>query len=100
MDSNKLLVWFDRLKNTLVDWGFSHSKCDTSLFFFKSHNKVLFILVYVDDILITNNDKKLVQDFIHRLNKIFALKDMGSLHHFLGIEVHRDETVSYAIQIY
>ncbi|XP_039042132.1 uncharacterized mitochondrial protein AtMg00810-like [Hibiscus syriacus] len=39
-----------------------------------------------------SNDKELIQAFIHKLNKIFALKDMGSLHNFLGIKVHRDET--------
>lgn len=42
--------------------------------------------------------KKIVQDFIHRLNKIFALKDIVSLHHFLGIEVHRDETGMFLTQ--
>ncbi|KAI9200895.1 hypothetical protein LWI28_014739 [Acer negundo] len=45
-----------------------------------------------------SNDNKLVQTFIHKLNKIFALKDIGSLHYFLGIEVCRDETGMYLTQ--
>jgi len=47
----------------------------------------IFLLVYVDDILITGSSKPLVQDFIHNLNKIFGLKDLGPLHYFLRIEV-------------
>ncbi|XP_016173481.1 uncharacterized protein LOC107615982 [Arachis ipaensis] len=51
------------------------------------HNSVVFVLVYVDDILITGNFDKVVSQVIQQLNNQFALKDMGELHYFLSIQV-------------
>ncbi|XP_062118419.1 uncharacterized mitochondrial protein AtMg00810-like [Humulus lupulus] len=56
------------------------------------------VLIYVDDIIVTGNDLKKLQDFTTQLNNIFSLKDLGPLHYFLGIEVHRDETGLYLSQ--
>ncbi|XP_062100045.1 uncharacterized mitochondrial protein AtMg00810-like [Humulus lupulus] len=44
-----------------------------------------------------NNSAKL-RDFIDALNKRFTLKDLGALHYFLGIQVHRDNTEVYLTQ--
>ena len=49
-------------------------------------NTVVFILVYVDDILVTGNDTVQIKHLIHSLNASFALKDLGEIHYFLGIE--------------
>lgn len=48
-------AWYERLKNALVSWGFLQGKADNSLFFLHSQVTVIFILVYVDDIIITSN---------------------------------------------
>ncbi|KAL5553080.1 hypothetical protein UlMin_040481 [Ulmus minor] len=56
------------------------------------------VLIYVDDIIVTGNDSKNLNQFISKLNKSFALKDLGDLHYFLGIEVYRDETGIYLTQ--
>ena len=47
----------------------------------------MFILIYVDDIIVTGNSSSKVNLLIQQLNEAFALKNMGSLHYFLGIEV-------------
>lgn len=46
-------AWFERLRFTLNQWGFMNSKSDTSLFFLRTCSVTMFILVYVDDILVT-----------------------------------------------
>ncbi|XP_062120374.1 uncharacterized mitochondrial protein AtMg00810-like [Humulus lupulus] len=56
------------------------------------------VLIYVDDIVVTSSDSKELEEFIVRLNKVFSLKDLGSLHYFLGIEVFRDSTGLYLTQ--
>ncbi|KAG8478357.1 hypothetical protein CXB51_028109 [Gossypium anomalum] len=53
---------------------------------------VLYILVYVDDIIITGNDSAVIARFVDQLNAEFALKDIGDLHYFLGLEVTRSST--------
>ena len=37
-------AWFDRLKTALLDWGFTNSVSDTSLFYYKVNNKLLLVL--------------------------------------------------------
>lgn len=82
-------AWFDRLKETLIEWGFQNSKSDVFLFFLKTATLTIFVLVYVDDILVTGNNSVYISEFVHKLNTLFALKDLGSLSYFLGIEASR-----------
>jgi len=58
----------------------------------------MFILVYVDDILVTSNDSNFLKEFTSKLNSVFALKDLGSLYYFLRIEVRRDSSGFYLNQ--
>lgn len=48
-------AWFERLHAFLTSVGFLSSKSDGSLFFLFTNNSAMFILVYVDDILITGD---------------------------------------------
>ncbi|KAK0599011.1 hypothetical protein LWI29_001530 [Acer saccharum] len=90
--------WFQKLKTALVDWGFHGSTLDSSLFIKHSSNDVLYLLVYVDDILIAGNNAKSVSLTISHLNKVFAFKTLVSVNYFLGFEAHRDATSIYLTQ--
>jgi Reverse transcriptase (RNA-dependent DNA polymerase) len=80
-------AWFQTLHSFLHSLGFHASKLDPSLFVLhKSLHKVI-ILVYVDIIIITCTTPSLLTTIIHQLNHIFAIKDLDTLHYFLGIEV-------------
>lgn len=70
----------------LVSLGFYCSRADTSLFVFKRGSTLLYLLVYVDDIILTCNNSSLIRSFINRLNGEFAIKDLGQLSYFLGLE--------------
>ncbi len=48
---------------------------------------MVFLLIYVDDIIITGSSSLLVQLLLHSLSTAFAIKDLGVLHYFLGIQV-------------
>lgn len=49
----------------------------------------MFLLVYVDDLLITRSDTILIDKLKEVLQKFFRLKDFGSLRYSLGLEVTR-----------
>ncbi|PNX83327.1 hypothetical protein L195_g039368 [Trifolium pratense] len=83
-------AWFDSLKNALLNWGFHNTKSDSSLFILKGTDHTTFLLIYVDDIIVTRSNSKFLEAFIKQLNVVFSLKDLGQLHYFLGIEVQRD----------
>ena len=80
-------VWYHELRQFLMAAGFQNSHADNSLFVLNTGTTSLYLLVYVDDIILTGNQPALVDQFITQLAQQFSLKDLGSLTYFLGIEV-------------
>jgi histone deacetylase 1/2 len=87
-------AWFERLRSALLKLGFCPSKCDPSLFTLHGNQHMIFLLVYVDDIIITGSSTNLIQTLIQKLHSEFSLKDLGKLDYFLGIEVHHSTSGS------
>lgn len=81
-------AWYDTLKGFLISSGFTHSLADHCLFHKAVNGKLLVLLVYVDDILITGDDPLMVQQLITALNSSFSLKHLGENNYFLGLEAH------------
>jgi hypothetical protein len=48
----------------------------------------MYILVYMDDIIIVNSSSSTTERFLHQLHREFAVKDLSNLSYFFGIEVH------------
>ena len=72
-------AWYERLTKTLLTFGFVQSKCDPSLLVFKTVSDCLYLLIYVDDIIITGSSSVLIQKLITKLHAVFALKQLGNL---------------------
>ncbi|GJU12064.1 ribonuclease H-like domain-containing protein [Tanacetum coccineum] len=51
-----------------------------------------YLLLYVDDIVLTSSSERLLQQIISSLHHEFAMTDLGSLNYFLGISVTRDSS--------
>jgi hypothetical protein len=49
----------------------------------------MYLLLYVDDIVLTVSSVPLLHRMIFALQHEFSMKDLGTLHHFLGISVQR-----------
>jgi hypothetical protein len=62
---------------------------DTSLFVFRRGLDMAYLLLYVDDIVLTTSSHDLLRRIISSLQQEFAMKDLGELHHFSGITVER-----------
>jgi histone deacetylase 1/2 len=73
----------------LSSLGFIHSKADTSIFLYNKSGIIIYVLVYVDDIIVTSSSDLAIAVLLRDLNENFAIKDLGDLHYFLGIEVKK-----------
>ena len=80
-------VWYTCLNGFLLSIGFHASKVDTSLFIFSIDADICYLLVYVNDILLTGSNSLMLQHLIQLLSSEFKLRDLGSVYYFLGIEV-------------
>nr|GEW08804.1 retrotransposon protein, putative, unclassified [Tanacetum cinerariifolium] len=72
--------------------GFYHSRCDTSLFIYQQGSQVAYLLIYVDDIILTASSAALLQQIITSLHQEFDMTDLGALNYFLGISATRSFT--------
>ncbi|XP_061943828.1 uncharacterized protein LOC133668098 [Populus nigra] len=84
--------WNAKLTSCLLDFGFSQSKADYSLFTMSTSTSFTALLVYVDDIILASSSMDnitIVKDCLHDR---FKIKDLGALRFFLGIEVARSPT--------
>jgi hypothetical protein len=82
-------AWFDRFRQAMLKRGFHQSNADHTLFYKHGDNKVAILIVYVDDIVITGDNQKEIDDLKRHLAQEFEVKDLGHLRYFLGIEVSR-----------
>jgi hypothetical protein len=80
-------AWYSRLSERLYQLGFSSSVADSSLFIYLANDITMFMLVYVDDIVITSSSPEATRQLLQQLSVSFPVKDLGQLNYFLGIEV-------------
>ncbi|XP_022019104.1 uncharacterized mitochondrial protein AtMg00810-like [Helianthus annuus] len=71
---------------------FMDPKTDPSLFILNSRGTIVYVLVYVDGIIVMGNNDTAIRDIIGRFSSQFAVKDLGPLHYFLGVEVLRHDS--------
>ena len=71
----------------LLQLGFTCSTADPSHFVYAYSTIMLYLLLYVDDIIVTGNNIPFLQHFIQQLHHEFAIKDLGIWNYFLGLEL-------------
>ncbi|KAI0498967.1 hypothetical protein KFK09_019866 [Dendrobium nobile] len=78
--------WHNTFTSFLISIGFVHCQSDPSLLIYRNSNIHIFLLIYVDDILITGNNSAKIQEI---MNTRFAMKHLGTASSFLGIQIKR-----------
>nr|GEW82630.1 ribonuclease H-like domain-containing protein [Tanacetum cinerariifolium] len=91
-------AWFQWFASYITRVGFHHSRCDTSLFIYRQRVDTAYLLLYVDDIVLTAYSKDLLQRIIRSLHQEFAMTDLGLLNYFLGITVTQDSSWMFLSQ--
>ncbi|XP_033142750.1 uncharacterized mitochondrial protein AtMg00810-like [Brassica rapa] len=82
-------AWFDKFSTFLLEFVFQCSFPDPSMFIYHKDTYVIYLLLYVDDMILTGNNEILLTVLLEKLNSVFRMKDIGSIHYFLGIQVHQ-----------
>jgi hypothetical protein len=82
-------AWYSQFATYLTTLGLIETMSNTSLFIFHRGSNTVYLLLYVDDIILTASSTKLLHRTISALQLEFIMKDLGSLHHFLDITVER-----------
>jgi hypothetical protein len=80
-------AWFDHFRRAINQISYKQSNVDHTLFYRRSGDILTILIVYVDDIIIIENDDKEIDKLKQQLAKEFEIKDLGLLRYFLGIEV-------------
>ena len=79
-------AWYNRFASYILQLGFVEAKTDTLLFVYHQGGDTMYLLHYVDDIILTASSTLLLRHVIS------ALKDLSELHQFLGMHVQRSGT--------
>ncbi|KAJ9560396.1 hypothetical protein OSB04_005556 [Centaurea solstitialis] len=82
-------AWYQRFTDFVLQHGFTQCKTDNSLFIYHHGHDVAYLIIYVDDIILTTSSDQLRQQLMTILAGEFAMKDLGPLSYFLGISVTR-----------
>jgi hypothetical protein len=91
--------WYEKIDSFFLQHGFMRSKSDPNLYTkFDEQGHIVLIFLYVDDLIIRGNPKKLIDEIKEQLSKVFEMKDLGELHYFLGLEVWRNACQNFVCQ--
>ncbi|KAI3655575.1 hypothetical protein MP638_007280, partial [Amoeboaphelidium occidentale] len=85
------LAWYNELEAFLVSVGFIKATgIDPCLFMLRDDQDVLFVLVYVDDLLLVSSSMKIMDHFKSRLSSKFKVRDLGEVSSYLKLRIQRD----------
>lgn len=83
-------VWYERLNRELETMGFTASEADPGFYVKTTEDTKIYMLVYVDDILIASKRTKENEMTKSRLMETFDARDLGEPVQYLGIKITRN----------
>lgn len=90
--------WFEKLRSSLLTYGFTQSLSDYSLFLLDRGTEIIQVLVYVDDLVVAASTLSLLTSFKAYMSRCFHMKDLGFSKYFLGLELSRSPLGIYLCQ--
>ncbi|TYK15005.1 cysteine-rich RLK RECEPTOR-like protein kinase [Cucumis melo var. makuwa] len=80
--------WFERFKKAVTSYGFSQSQDNHTIFYkYTRNDKVVVLIVYVDDIILVGSDETGLVFVKKKLAYDFQIKDLETLKYFLGMSL-------------
>eukprot|EP00253_Pinus_taeda_P011305 PITA_11305 len=79
-------AWYTRIDNYFTELGFMKSEADANMYHIVVEGKLLIIVLYVDDLILTSDDQ-LVKSCKEELAREFEMKELWFMRYFLGMDV-------------
>ena len=70
---------------------YKQSNYDHTLFLKQENEKIACLIIYINDMIITGNDAREIEELKKKLSLEFEMKDLSNLKYFLGIQVLRSK---------
>jgi hypothetical protein len=83
-------MWYQKFDTYMLGLGFTRSKEDHSVYSKLIGDHLIYLVLYVDDMLLIGNSKEIIQDVKTQLSSKFDMKDLGASNFILGMEIKRD----------
>ena len=84
--------WNIRFDATVKEFGFAKNEDDPCVYIKSIQEKRVFLVLYVDDILLIGNDIDMLQSIKGWLSSKFSMKDLGEASYILGVKIYRDRS--------
>ncbi|UYV64622.1 hypothetical protein LAZ67_3001360 [Cordylochernes scorpioides] len=82
--------WNTKIASTLIKNNFKQSIVDPCLFTKNEENHSIYLILYVDDMLLASDSEIIIQNTVKTLEKEFEIKNLGDPTQFIGIEISRN----------
>jgi Reverse transcriptase (RNA-dependent DNA polymerase) len=82
--------WYFKFHQVIISFEFEPNLVDECIYHKFSGSKFVFLVLYVDDILLASNDKNMMRETRKKKFKHFDMKDLGETSYVLGLKIHRD----------
>ena len=83
-------LWYLKIDETIGKFGFKENEEDNGIYAKFKNGKFIFLILYVNDILLASSDVDLLLETKKFLSLKFYIKDLGEASFVLRIEIHRD----------
>jgi Reverse transcriptase (RNA-dependent DNA polymerase) len=80
-----------KFHQVIISFGFEPNLVDECIYHKFCESKFVFLVLYVDDILLASNDKNMMYETKKFFFKHFDMKDLGETSYVLGLKIHRDQ---------
>lgn len=90
-------VWNEALHDVLIKAQFTQSEADRCLYKAREDEKVCYLIVHVDDMILASNDDEFSEKCMNPVREKFKVKNLGEAKHFLGIDINKSSEGDFKI---
>jgi hypothetical protein len=83
-------TWYQNFDTYMFGLGFTKIKEDHCVYFKLIGDHLIYLVLYVDDMMLMGNNKEIIHDVKTHFSSKFDMKDLGASNFVLGMEIKRD----------